>query len=49
MDKHELVDVLRKLDKQLTSSFDIILIGGAAMILHFGARRATHDIDAVVP
>lgn len=48
MDRQELVDVLRKLDERLMSSFDVVLLGGAAMILHFGARRATRDIDVVV-
>jgi len=48
MDRHELMEVLRKLDERLSSSFDIILIGGAAMILHFGASRATRDIDVLV-
>ncbi len=48
MDKRDLVQILQELDKQLPSSCDIILIGGAAMILHFGARRATHDINVLV-
>lgn len=48
MDKPELVEVLRTLDEQLSSSFDVVLIGGAAMILHFGASRATRDVDVLV-
>jgi len=48
MDKHELVEVLRELDERLSSSFDVILVGGAAMILHFGASRATRDVDVLV-
>ena len=48
MDKRELIEVLRELDERLSSSFDVILIGGAAMILHFGASRATRDIDVLV-
>ena len=48
MEARELVEVLRKLDERLSSSFDVILIGGAGMILHFGARRATRDIDVLV-
>jgi hypothetical protein len=48
MDKRELIEVLRELDDQVSSSFDIVLIGGAAMVLHFGASRATRDIDVLV-
>jgi len=48
MDKRELVKVLLTLDERLSSSFDVILIGGAAMILHFGASRATRDVDVLV-
>jgi len=48
MDKRELIEALRELDEQLSSPLDVILIGGAAMILHFGASRATRDIDVLV-
>ncbi|MBI1924850.1 hypothetical protein HYR99_11455 [Candidatus Poribacteria bacterium] len=48
MDKHELVDALKELDQRLSSSRDVILIGGAAMILHFGSSRATDDVDVLV-
>jgi hypothetical protein len=48
MNKDELVEVLQELDAQLPSSCDMVLVGGAAMILHFGARRATRDIDVLV-
>ncbi len=48
MDKQELVHILRQLDAELSSPCDIVLVGGAAMILHFGALRATHDIDVLV-
>ncbi len=48
MDKRELLETLRELDNHLKSSFDIVLIGGAAMILHFGANRATLDVDVLV-
>lgn len=48
MDEQELVRVLRTLDEHLSSSFDVVLIGGAAMILHFGASRATRDVDVLV-
>ena len=48
MEKHELAEVLHRLDELLSSSFELIVIGGAAMILHFGASRATRDIDVLV-
>ncbi|MBI5651194.1 MAG: hypothetical protein HZC40_12230 [Chloroflexi bacterium] len=48
MDRNELIQALRDLDSQVTSPFDLIVIGGAAMILHFAAPRATRDIDALV-
>lgn len=48
MDRRELIEVLRKLDERLSLSVDIILVGGAAMILYFGASRATRDIDVLV-
>lgn len=48
MDKRELTETLRELDAQLASPCDVILVGGAAMILHFGAARATRDVDALV-
>ena len=48
MDKQELIEILKELDQRLSSSFDVVLIGGAAMILHFGSSRATHDVDVLV-
>ncbi|MBI1922819.1 hypothetical protein HYR99_01070 [Candidatus Poribacteria bacterium] len=48
MDKHELIEVMQELDKCLSSSFDVILVGGAAMILHFASSRATRDVDVLV-
>lgn len=48
MDKHELTELLLELDARLSSPCDLVLVGGAAMILHFGARRATRDIDMLV-
>lgn len=48
MDKNELIKLLNELDERLSSSFDIILIGGAAMILHFGAPRTTRDVDIIL-
>lgn len=47
MDEKGLRQILRELDSQLVSSCDVVLIGGAAMILHFGATRATRDVDAL--
>lgn len=48
MDKNELIETLRDLDSHLPSSFDMVLIGGAAMILHYGARRTTRDVNVFV-
>ncbi len=48
MQRHELADALLALDENLTTSHDLIVIGGAAMILHFGASRATRDIDILL-
>lgn len=48
MDQSELLIALRKLDALLAASFDVVVIGGAAMILHFGASRATRDVDIIV-
>jgi hypothetical protein len=47
MDKDELVEALRDLDSHLASPCDVVVVGGAAMILQFGAVRATRDIDAL--
>lgn len=48
MDKDELIKALCDLDARLSTSYDIILIGGAAMILHFEADRTTRDVDVFV-
>ena len=48
MNQKELFAMLHALDARLTSGCDVVLVGGAAMILHFGAQRATHDIDALL-
>ena len=47
MDKSELIELFADLDKELETSVDLILIGGAAMILHYGALRTTRDIDVL--
>jgi hypothetical protein len=43
-----LVDALRALDRELSEPCDVVLFGGAAMILHFDAARATADVDALL-
>jgi len=48
MDKSLLIKALKELDKQVTYHFKIVVVGGAAMIIHFGATRATRDVDAIV-
>lgn len=47
MDKNELIELFAELDKELETAVDIILIGGAAMILHYGALRTTRDVDVL--
>jgi hypothetical protein len=47
MDRSELIAALRDLDAELAEPVDIVIVGGAAMILHFGAARATRDVDVV--
>ncbi len=39
MDRDNLAAALKEVDRLLSASCDIIIIGGAAMILHFGALR----------
>jgi hypothetical protein len=48
MERSDLIAALQELDARLSSSCDIAIVGGAAMILHFGASRATRDIDVLV-
>ncbi len=43
MDKYDLVKMLKDLDDRLSKSSDLVIIGGAAMILHYQANRATRD------
>jgi len=47
MDKLELEQALYELDAQLESGADLIVVGGAAMILWYGALRATRDVDVI--
>ncbi|MDO8753696.1 MAG: DUF6036 family nucleotidyltransferase [Anaerolineales bacterium] len=48
MDKNDLSRFIREIDAELSAPCEIILVGGAAMILHFGAMRATRDVDALL-
>lgn len=48
MDRQELLSALQELDHELNSSCEVVLVGGAAMILQFGAMRATGDIDFII-
>lgn len=48
MDRRDLVDALEALDACLTAPVDLLVIGGAAMILHFQAARATRDMDVIM-
>jgi predicted nucleotidyltransferase len=48
MDKETLIRLLQALDERLSRPSQVVIIGGAAMILHFGASRATQDVDAVL-
>lgn len=48
VDKSLLINALKELDKHVTYHFKIVIVGGAAMIIHFGATRATRDVDAIV-
>jgi hypothetical protein len=48
VDRLELTQLLHDLGNELTSPCDVILVGGAAMILYFGATRVTRDVDALL-
>ncbi len=48
MDRQELIQVLADVDRYLASPCELILVGGAAMILHFGANRVTRDVDGLL-
>jgi len=47
MDRSALISALRDLDAELAEPVEVVVVGGAAMILHFGAARATQDVDVV--
>lgn len=45
----ELARFLRAVDRHLEQPERVVIIGGAAAALHYGARRATIDIDVATP
>lgn len=47
VDKIGLIAAIRELDRQLAEPVDLVIIGGAAMILGFGASRATRNVDVI--
>jgi len=48
MTKNELIFALKELDRYVENSIEIVIIGGAAMVLYYGSTRATSDIDTLV-
>jgi|GEM_PF-522584 len=48
MSKPEIIEALRLLDRRLSAPMTAIVAGGAAMILHFGSKRNTHDVDVLM-
>ncbi|MCF8244084.1 MAG: hypothetical protein K9J37_02815 [Saprospiraceae bacterium] len=48
MDKSTLIHALQELDKEVSKPCNIVMVGGAAMIVHFGAFRATMDVDVII-
>lgn len=48
MNREKLIKLLAEIDTHLSAPCDIIILGGAAMILHFRADRATRDIDMLL-
>ena len=49
MDRKELARAFRNLDDLLETRQEVILLGGAAMILGYGLERATQDVDGFFP
>jgi hypothetical protein len=45
--KSEIARFLRAVDKALTEPVEMVIIGGSAATLHYGAVRATQDIDTL--
>jgi hypothetical protein len=48
VDKRQLAEIFAELDQRLSTPCEVVLFGGAAMILHYGAERATRDVDALL-
>lgn len=48
MEQSEIRRLLQAVDKGLSERIDVLIVGGAAMLLHFGANRSTRDIDMIV-
>ena len=43
--REQLERFLEAVDAALAGPVDVVVIGGTAAALHYGVRRATHDID----
>ena len=43
--REQLERFLEAIDAALAEPVEVIVIGGTAAALHYGVRRATHDID----
>lgn len=51
LEREELIAALKQLGELADGRgqhLDLVIIGGAAMVLGFNARASTHDVDAVV-
>lgn len=49
--KQEVIDALTRLGKlaaEQGSNVDLLLVGGGVMVLVFGTRQATRDLDVVI-
>ncbi len=49
--KQEILSALQRLGQLAQAQgtqIELILVGGAAMVLGFGARQSTHDVDAAI-
>ncbi|GAB4582095.1 MAG: hypothetical protein Fur0022_48480 [Anaerolineales bacterium] len=50
-DKHDILSALQRLGQlaqEQGDSIQLVLVGGAAMVLGFDARQSTHDVDAAI-
>lgn len=43
--REQLERFLEAIDAALAEPVEVIVIGGTAAVLHYGVKRATHDID----